>query len=234
MEVDIVSIFLGVLGAGGGGAVIAFALFKRFGDAWLQAKFDQKLEAYRHDRAKEMERLRAEIDGALRARVRLQEKQFEACLDIWNALKDAQSKLLASISPLQQYADIRRLNEKARIEYLSSFDLQKWQVNEIIEDADIQDRFVQTVNRMRFNTAAQAFSEFDRVTRSYELFLEPETFALIRSVADAMHSSLISKEISINERDHKLGADAWTEYDKNCVPLVKKLVSQLQDLLKVS
>lgn len=234
MEIDVVSIVLGVLSAGGGGALVAFSLFKRFGDAWLQTKFNEKLEAYRHDRAKELERLRAEIDGALRARVRVQEKQFEACLEIWNALKEAQSKLLVSISPLQQYTDIRRLGEEARIEYLSTFELQKWQVSEILAATDIQVHFIETVNRMRFNSAAKAFSEFDRITRSYELFLEPKTFILIRSVADAMHSSLISKEIAIDDKDHKLGAEAWTEYEKKCVPLVKKLVPKLQELLNTT
>lgn len=233
MEVDIASIFLAVLSAGGGGALVAFALFQRLGDAWLEAKFAERLEAFRHDRAKELERLRAEIDGALRARVRLQEKQFEACLEIWNALKEAQSKLLVSISPLQQYSDIRRLSEDARVEYLSSFDFQKWQVDEVLMAADIQGRFVEMINRMRFNAAAQAFSKFDRVSRSYELFLKPETFALIRSVADAMHSSLVSKELAIDGCDHSSGPQAWKEYDKDCVPLVKNLVSELQKLLNV-
>ncbi|MBL3575584.1 hypothetical protein JMK10_00325 [Rhodovulum sulfidophilum] len=234
MEIDIVSAFLTVISAGGGGAFIAFALFKRFGDAWLQAKFNEKLEAYRHDRAKELERLRAEIDGTLRARIRFQDKQFEACLDIWNALKDAQSKLLSSISPLQQYSDIRRMSEEARTEYLSSLDLQKWQVSEILEDADVQRRFNQTMNLIRFNSATKAFSDFDRVTRSYELFLEPKAFSLIRSIADTMHSSLVSKEISIDSEDPTLGRDAWKEYNEKCIPLIKELVAKFQEMLRVN
>ena len=232
MEIDILSVLLSVIGAGGGGALVAYSLFRRFGDAWLQAKFNEKLEAYRHDRATELERLRTDIDGALQARVRLQEKQFEACLTIWNALKDAQSKLLVSISPLQQYTDIQRMSEEARTEYLSSFDLQTWQVNEIMAAENSQKLFEKTINWMRFNAAAKAFSEFDRVTRSYELFFEPETFALIRSLADAMHSSLVSKEMAIEDIDRKLGVEAWRKYDKECVPLVKALIPKLQELIK--
>ncbi|WP_422028506.1 hypothetical protein [Roseovarius sp.] len=233
METDVAKFLLSVLSAGGGGAFVAYYVFKRLGDAWLEARFAEKLEAYRHDRAKELERLRAEIDGALKAQVRFQEKQFEACLDIWNALKEAQSELLGSISPLQQYSDIKRLDEDARAEYLNTLDLKKWQVDEILSAPDIQAQFMETMNRMRFNAAAQAFSEFDRVTRRYELFLNPETFALIRSVADAMRSSLVAKEMSLDQPDHKLSHEAWSEYDKNCVPLVKKLVPQLQELIEV-
>lgn len=233
MEADVAKIIVAMLSAGGGGAFVAFSLFKRLGDAWLQTKFSEKLEDFRHERAKEMERLRAEIDGALQARIKFQEKQFEACLEIWNALKEAQSKLLDSISLIQQYSDIKRLSDEARIEYLSSFDLQKWQVKEILSASDIQNRFVETVSRMRFNSAAQAFSNFDKVTRMHELLLKPETFALVRSVANAMHSSLVSKEISLDSSDHALGREAWSEYEKHCVPLIKRLVPQLQELIQV-
>lgn len=233
MDLDVVSIATALLAAGGGGAAVAFGLFRKMGSSWLDAKFAQKLEAFRHDRAKEMERLRAEIDGALRARVRFQERQFDACLEIWNSLKETQSKLLVSISPLQQYSDLRRMSDEARLEYLNSFDLQKWQLEEILKADDIQKSFQKMVDGRRFSDAAKAFSDFDRATRSNELFFEPELYKLLRSICDKMHSSLVAKEIAISESDHKMSREAWTEYDKECVPLVHELVAEMRKILNV-
>ena len=234
MEIDILTVAATILTAGGGGAVVAYGLFKRLSDSWLEAKFAERLEAFRHEKAKELERLRAEIDGALKAQVRYQERQFEACIQVWNALKDAQSKLLSSISPLQQYADIRGMDDSARREYLGSLELPQWQVTDILNASDVQEHFKKTINRLRLHNASVAFSEFDQITRSYELFFVPETFELIRSVCDAMHSSLVAKEIGLQAGDHKMVRDAWKTYEEECVPKVKLLVSQFRELLTVA
>ena len=233
MEFDIQSVISALVAAGGGGAVIAYFLFKRLGDSWLEGKFAEKLEAFRHERAKELERLRAEIDGILRAKVRFQEKQFEACLEVWNALKDAQSKLLVSVSPLQQYSYIADLNEVARAEYLNTFDLPKWKIEEILSATDIQERFVEIMNRSRLSDANQAFVSLDRTTRANELFFTPKMFILIRSVLDKLHSSLVTKDLAIASSDNSFGLEAWTEYDKECIPLIKQLVSEMRELLDV-
>lgn len=231
MAIDIQSIIVTIVTAGGGGALVALGIFKSLGSGWLEAQFSKQLEAFRHDKAKELEHLRAEVDGALKARLRLQEKQFEAILNIWEALKTAQEKLLRSISPLQQYSDIRRMDDQARDEYFSSFDLQQWQKKEILSSIDVQDSFSRMVDRKRFLEAATAFSTFDRATRSNELFFEPETFQSLRSVCDKMHSSLVSREIAIDDGDRTFGRQAWDEYDKECVPLIKNLVLEFRDLL---
>jgi hypothetical protein len=45
----------GLIMAGGGGAAIAFALFKVFGEKWLNAKFEERLAEYKHAQQKEIE-----------------------------------------------------------------------------------------------------------------------------------------------------------------------------------
>lgn len=231
MEIDFVSVAGAIFATAGGGAAVAYAMFRKLGSAWLDARFSERLESFRHDRAKEMAHLRAEIDGTLRARVRYQEKQFEACLCVWNALKEAQSKLLVSVSPLQQYADFNRINEAAQLDYLASLDLKQWEKDEIL-NADVpQETLVSTINGRNFWRAATAFSEFDRVTRANELFFDPVVYELIRSVCDKMHASLVSKEISIEEDDHSLSREAWKEYNNECTPLIHQLVQELRELL---
>lgn len=229
MDTDLQSLFWTVLTAGGGGAVVAYGVFKNLAGGWLEAQFSKRLEAFRHDKAKELEHLRAEIDGALSARIRLQERQFEAMLSVWEALKIAQEKLLISISPLQQYSDLSKMDQAAREEYLRTFDLQVWQEKEILEASNVQASFSQMIDRMRFSEAAAAFGEFDRETRSKELFFDPETFELVRSVCDKMHGALVSREIGFDEAGAGgFRRQAWDEYDKECVPLIKKLVSEFR------
>ena len=232
MEFDLYEILMSVLYAGGGGAAIALAIFRGLGKGWLSTQFERQLESFRHDKAKELEKLRAEIDGELNARIRLQEKQFEAIVGVWEALKSAQEKLLVSISLFQQYSDIRGMDDEDRDEYLGAFGLKNWQLKEILSAVDVQKAFQQTVDRKRFSEAATAFNEFDRKTRASELFFETETFAQIRLVCDKFNSSLVSRELGLEPGEHKMRREAWDEYDKFAVPEITKLVAELRKQLR--
>jgi hypothetical protein len=212
--------FTTLITAGGGGAIVAFALFRWLGTTWLETKFSERLEAFRHEKAKELERLRADIDGSLQVRLRFQERQFESTVVVWDALKSTQVKMVSCLSPLQQYSNISQMDDDARAEYLSSFDLQKWQEREILGASDAQEIFMKMVDRKRFGEAAKAFSEFDQIVRSKELFFNLEVYAILRSITDEMHNALITKEMALDDPDRRLSREAWDIYEKKCNPKI--------------
>jgi hypothetical protein len=52
----------GVIAVAGGGLVaIAYGIFKFLGDKWLNAKFEERLTAYKHEQQKELEELRSKL-----------------------------------------------------------------------------------------------------------------------------------------------------------------------------
>ena len=231
MDLDLPTFVTAILGAGGGGAVISFFAFRRFGEAWLDARFAEKIEAFRHEKAKELEKLRADIDGSLRSRLRLQERQFESMVNIWGVLKNAQEKLGVLLSPLQSYSDIRRMDAEARQEYMQSFDLQEWQRKEILASGDVQKSFSSMIDRKRFNEAAIAFNVYDKATRANEIFFSEEIFTKLRSIADCMHSALVDKELSLDDADRALSQSAWKTFEKDCIPKVGEFASFARKLL---
>ncbi|WP_347312876.1 hypothetical protein [Defluviimonas sp. SAOS-178_SWC] len=231
LDVDVAKLFWAIVSAGGGGAVVAYYVFKHFGEAWLDSKFSQNLEMFRHSNAKDLEKLRAEIDGSLKAQVRLQERQFESLRDIWDSLKEAQTKIVASLSPLQSYADLRRMDDEAREEYMDSYALQAWQKKEVLGSTNIQDSFTAMVDRLRLSEAVSAFTKFDGLVRRNELFFPEEIYSKLREVADAMHSALVDKDIALESKDHKLSRTAWQTYDKECSPRVSGFTGIARKLL---
>ena len=48
--------------AGGGGAAVAFFLFRFLGQSWMETKFQKNLESFRNEKAKDYERFRSELD----------------------------------------------------------------------------------------------------------------------------------------------------------------------------
>ena len=60
-----------VVVAGGGLVGIAYAMFKRLGEKWLDAKFDERLAAYKHEQQKGLEQLRFKINTLLDRAIKL-------------------------------------------------------------------------------------------------------------------------------------------------------------------
>jgi hypothetical protein len=54
-----------IIVAGGGLAFIAYAIFKYLGQKWLDAKFEERLAAYKHAQQKELEQLKFEINALM-------------------------------------------------------------------------------------------------------------------------------------------------------------------------
>ena len=99
-----------VLKYGGGGAIVAYLLFKYLGGKWIEDKFAQRLETYKHEQAKELQRLRIEIDSMLSGVLKIQEKEFETLPEAWLKLDEAFGKFQTLFSPIQQYPDVDRMN----------------------------------------------------------------------------------------------------------------------------
>src|ERR1700729_4202931 len=77
-----------VLSASAGGAV-AFGLFRFLGKSWVESKFAERLEAFKHQQALEIQRLRVEIESMLSGALKLQELEFEVLPEAWKRLDDA-------------------------------------------------------------------------------------------------------------------------------------------------
>ena len=128
---------IGVVVLAGGGLVgIAYAIFKRLGERWLDAKFEERLAAYRHEQQKELEQLRFKINALLDRSTKLHQREFEVLPEAWSRLNDAYWKAIAFVSPLQQYPDLNRMTAEQLEEFLSNCSLNQWEKSELRGDGD--------------------------------------------------------------------------------------------------
>ena len=54
---QILKLLGGIVIVGGGSGVVTYGLLKYFGKKWIDIKFAQQLEGFKHDQAKEIQRL---------------------------------------------------------------------------------------------------------------------------------------------------------------------------------
>src|SRR5690349_9662567 len=118
--------------AGGGIGAIAVGILKVFGDKWLNAKFGERLEAYKHAQQRELEELRFQINALMDRTVKLHQREFEVLPEAWGKLIDTYSKTQAHLSFFQQYPDLERMVEATLREFIEKTPFEQWREDEII------------------------------------------------------------------------------------------------------
>ena len=84
---------------GSGAAGVAFLLFRYLGKSWIESKFSERLEQFKHQQAIEIQRLRVKIDSTLSGVLKIQEKEFETLPEAWSKLDEAYGHVTALVSP---------------------------------------------------------------------------------------------------------------------------------------
>lgn len=115
---------------------LAFGLFKLFGDKWLTAKFDERLENYKHAQQRELEKLRFTINALMDRTTKLNQHEFEVLPQVWALLSEAYSEAAHFTSPLQSYPDLNRMTPAHLIEFLEKSPLENWQKAELSTQSD--------------------------------------------------------------------------------------------------
>jgi hypothetical protein len=130
--------FLGTLLASGivsAGAL--FALFKIFGEKWLDAKFEQRLAKYKHEHDQEIERLRGRINALMDRTIKLHQHEFETLPQVWSRLNDAFGLTQSLVASFQSYPDLSGISADHLDEFLNTTPLHNWEKVTRLADGDL-------------------------------------------------------------------------------------------------
>ena len=130
--------FLGTLLASGivsAGAL--FALFKIFGEKWLDAKLEQRLAKYKHEHDQEIERLRGRINALMDRTIKLHQHEFETLPQVWSRLNDAFGLTQSLVASFQSYPDLSGISADHLDEFLNTTPLHNWEKVTRLADGDL-------------------------------------------------------------------------------------------------
>lgn len=221
-----------VLAYGGGGATVAYLLFRHLGKSWIESKFTQRLEQYKHDQAIELQRLRIEIDSMLNGALKLQEKEFEILPKAWNKLDEAHGLVSWLASPIQQYPDLDRLNSAQLEEFLAKSDFAESQKQKLRESGAKVETYQEISFWYRLNKVNCAISDLQNFVARKGIFLPLELKEKFTKISDLLRSVIISKEIGHQARDFKMENEGWAKIKEEIEPLYKSIESEIHKRLQ--
>ena len=216
------------LGVGGGASVVTFLILRKYGTNWLDTQFSKQLEKLRHEHAKELQTLHAEIDGALNATIRLQDREFEVLAEAWNLMNESYGAVQSHVNTTQTYQNINLMGEELRTEYVNKLDIYEAQKKEILGAADPYDELVKVTFWMKHNRATSANSVFNNYVFKNEIFMEKILAEKLKVVSRKLSNALISRETYFGMGAGRKGDESYDVVNKECHPLVEQLGDELR------
>jgi hypothetical protein len=229
---DAILMFIGkVVAYGGGGAAVAFGLFRFFGKKWIENKFAQNLEKYKNEQRKELEDFRLKINTLFNRITKIHEKEIEILPLCWSKLHDAKNLISYLVSPLQSYPDFSQLNENEIRVTLKDSPFDKFQIEELIQERDRNKYYQERIFWHRLHDAKKKFSDLHDYITKNRIFLSEDLKYLFTEASDLLWDALISKEIGQEAKDYKMVHEAYKKLRDNIEEIMEKIEKQVQDRL---
>ena len=229
---DILTIVVQVLAYGSGSAAVAYLLFQYLGKSWIENKFAQRLDQVRHQQALELQRLRVEIDALLSGAIKLQEKEFAVLPEVWAKLDEAHGLVAWLVSPIQEYADIDRMNEPQLEEFLAGPEFTESQKHEIRTSGEKSRIYRNLRFYYRLRKVRGACGELQNCVARNGIFLPSELKDKFTKITETLWSAVVSKEVGHEANDWKIQNEGWKKINEETEPLYKSIEADIQARLQ--
>lgn len=189
-----------ILAVGGFGAII-YWLFKLLAAKWLDAKFAERLSAYKHTQQKELEQLKFEISALLGRTVKLHQREFDVLPEAWGLLTDAFTitrpvALGAVFSP-----DIRKMTGEQFEDFLEKIPLASWQKNELRAATDPARYYLDAISWHDLNRAQTSCGEFHVYLLKNGIFIPPDIKKKFSELDDLLAEAIVERRAGLQFPD---------------------------------
>ena len=220
-----------VIVIGGGGAGVAFILFRAFGKAWLEARFAEKLAAFEHEQQKELQRLRVEIESILSGALKIQEREFTVLPEAWQKLNDAYGLTQWITSAGGEAPNFSVLDDDELEEFLQSSELLPTQ-KQRVRSADVNYRFEVYQDLIfwhRLHRAQVAVAALRDYTATQGVFLPPPLKKQFAEMLPILWSALSWLRTAQQGQDLQLRGRGREELEAKGAPLHAAIEQAIAD-----
>jgi len=179
----------GFIGAIGAGAVWAF---RSFSEKWLNAKFEERLAAFKHEQQKELERLKGEVNAQIDRTTKLHQREFDALAEAWRRLSLAHGIIRSVVSRGQSTPDVGGMGDEQLEDFLTHSKLAEWQRQAVRNSMDKTDEYRNQAEPFKIARAQKTSKKFFVFFRSNGIFIREPIRKRFEQL-DGMHLSALSE-----------------------------------------
>lgn len=225
MSIDVIfSNLFQVLAAGGGGAVVAFGLFKFLGESWIENQL-----------AKDLEIAKSEIALLAARKMKLHDREYVVFPEIWSRLNKAVSSLGGAIISFREFPDFSRMESEEIESWLANSDFSEDEKLYFRKQPDKSSAYGRILDWKSLLKAQRDFFEFHSYLQGNRIFLSPEIKDKLDQVDSLIHESWIAKKMDWDGHGPAAGksflSEALGKYEKEVKPVVLDIERLVQEKL---
>jgi len=176
-------------------AAAAYAAFQLLGKKWLDARFAERLEKFKHDQNQEIERLRFRINALMDRTSKLHQHEFEVLPKVWEKLGVAFAAASNFTSRITSYPDLDNMGEAQYSDFLEASELFAWQQAELRQGSDRNSRYQEMIFWHRLHGVKTSHADFHNYFISTGIFIQPELKEKIRALSNMMYDAFREREL---------------------------------------
>lgn len=187
---------VGLSAVGFGGIFLAvFGAMKVFGDKWVNSKFNERLEAFKHGQQREIETLKFGFSAAMDRASKLHQREFETLPDAWSTLIDGFNSVLAFTAAFQSYPDINRMSDAELDEFFLDNEFSKSSEIEIKSSDNRNKALQKAIFWLRHGKAADKLREHHALILKQGIFMSADIKARFVAIGDLSWDALSEHRI---------------------------------------
>ena len=225
MTVDIASEIWGFVGqtvfAGGGGAVVAYGIFRFLGTSWIE-----------HELATRLESAKAEISILAARRLKLHDREYVVFPELWAKLNKVFVSLNRAIVSFREMPDFTRMSKPEIDSWLENSALSSGERSYFVKEQDKSRAYGRILDFQDLNEAHKDYTEFRIYFENNRIFLNPEIKKKLVEINDLLWGSWVAKKMDLQglsqRGDKHYLSEAWKTIDKQVRPLMVEIEALVQ------
>ncbi len=229
---DAIFRFIGeIVAIAGGAAAVAYAVFIYLGKRWVDQRFSERLESLRNEQARDLERLRADINKIFSRVTKIHQKEFDVLPIVWEKLQYAVGAVHNVVKPFKQYPDLRRMSQAAFDDFLKHEDLPEYKKNELAATSDKQQYYIDAVYERELIKAHNKVRDFHNYLIFNKIFLSQKLYENFGKIDSLLSDVLLKYDLSHETKDHKGMLESSKEIRDNLDALITVIENLVQERL---
>jgi hypothetical protein len=208
--------FFGLVGqlvaAGGGGALIAFVVFRFLGKNWIEHQFANRLEA-----------TKSEISILSARRLKLHDREYVVFPELWCRLNKVVNSLNQAVISFHMIPNLGRFTADELDSWLTSSDLSEDERSYFTSETDKTRAYSRILGLRDLNGAHKDFVAFHTYLQDNRIFLSPDIKDKLGEIDKSISGSLVAKKMDSGG----YGVDSEKSYLLEAVEMLDKQVKPL-------
>lgn len=202
----------------------AYALFRFFGQKWIE-----------HELAKNLEAAKSEINLLAARRLKLHDREYVVFPDVWSKLDKAYRSLGEAVASVQITPDLNSKTPEELAVWIDRSSLTEGEREFVAGEKDKNQAIMRIQEARLLDQTLRDFRGFHDCFRSNRIFIQPAIKEKLDQIDDCMRQTWAAK--MIHHDGWRRGGDtdflhkAWQKYNAEVKPLILEIESLVQTRL---